>query len=102
MEHILVSNIISEKISGASGREVFILNMDIVNQWTKDNDFKLIVILRDKASGNDEKIIFKPNFNDTSRVSFSSAIVKIPSGKDLHFQLESLMPVLGNLSYRFF
>ncbi len=102
MEHILVSNIISEKISSASGREVFILNMDIVNQWTKGNDFKLVVILRDKASGKDERLVFKPNSNGTPTVSFSSAIVKIPADKDLHFQLESLMPLLGNLSYRFF
>ncbi len=102
MDHILVSNIISEKISGASGREAFILNMDIVNQWTKGNDFKLVVILRDKASGADEKKVFTPNFNETSRVSFSGATVKVGAGKDLHFQLESVMPILGNLSYRFF
>ena len=102
MDQILVSNIISEKINGASGREVFILNMDIVNQWTKDGEFKLVVILRDKTSGKDEKVVFSPNSNGSSRVSFSTAIVKVAADKDLHFQLESAMPLLGNLSYRFF
>jgi hypothetical protein len=100
MEHILVSNIISEKINAASGREVFILSMDIINHWTKE--FKLIIILRDKVTAKDEKVVFTPKFNDTLTVSFSSAIVKVGPDKDLHFQLECVQPILGKLSYRFF
>jgi hypothetical protein len=102
MEQILVSNIISEKIGAATGREAFVLSLDIVNQWTKGTDFKLIAILRDKETGNEERLSFTPKSNGTPKLSFSSAIIKVDIGKELHFQLESEMPMLGNLSYRFF
>jgi|GEM_PF-6762609 len=100
MQHTLVSNIITEKISGAEGREVIVLNMDLINHRTRD--FVLHILVRDSLSNQEEKKTFKPTQNSTNKVYFSGASVKLTPTQELHFQLECSMPILGDLFFRFF
>jgi hypothetical protein len=100
MNHTLVSNIITEKISGAAGREILVLNMNLINFRTRE--FVLNVIVRDTLSGKEERKSFTPTQNSTNIVYFSGASIKLSPSQELHFQLECSMPILGDLHFRFF
>ena len=100
MNHILVSNIISERIFGAEGKEVLILNLELVNY--RDRNFELLVIVKEHGNGKEEIKTYKPIQSPTNMVYFSGASVQLSAGQSLHFQLKCPMPILGKLQYRLF